>query len=427
MLLVLLFGIFAGPVTARAQCEGCDCEIAADYDIAEYYTEQTGVTAEHIGIEFLTTENWLIYVLHIYLIPMLQGMAEQLTTTAMMQTFIFGTFLDAQQQLTVQRTLQELTARAHKDYQPSDELCMFGTVTRSLGATMLRGEANGAAMSQFGAARRNGASGTESAQGPLSDRMSRLKMLRSRYCAPNDDNGGLDLLCDAAAKPENENRDVDFSGVMDRSPTLDIDMADQGNTDHPTGDEQDIWALAANLYGHEVQWRPLEWTFKEPKAQQSLINLRSVNAARAVAEASFYTIAGLKSQGTPGDGNDGGSAGTVKYMNVIMQQLGVPVDANNPDSKLFLGDRPSYYAQMEFLTKRIFQDARFYTNLYDTPANVTRKRVAMQAIGLMQDFDTLQSNLRTEMLLSQTLELELIRLQREVANQAVNMTTQAPK
>ena len=150
-----------------------------------------------------------------------------------------------------------------------------------------------------------------------------------------------------------------------------------------------------------------------------------------MAEASFYTILGLKSEGTPASDNASSSADVAKYMNVILKQLGIPVitggSNDDPDAKLFLGDRPSYDAQMEFLTKHIFQNAAFYTNLYDTPANVARKRVALQALGLIQDFDTLQSNLRTEMSLSQALELEVIKLQRDVVNRITSISSEAPR
>jgi hypothetical protein len=74
--------------------------------------------------------------------------------------------------------------------------------------------------------------------------------------------------------------------------------------------------------------------------------------------------------------------------------------------------RPSYMAQMEMLTKRIYQDPNFFVGLYDTPANVKRKGAALQAIGLMLDRDIYDSQVRSEMLMSQLLELRLVREQR---------------
>ena len=129
----------------------------------------------------------------------------------------------------------------------------------------------------------------------------------------------------------------------------------------------------------------------------------------------------LLAAGAPAGAID--STTTVKYMNVILKDLGIPV-AEIPD---WLGKQPSYYAQMEFLTKIMFQNPQFYVTLYDTPANVARKKVILQAIGLMQDFDTLQSNLRTEMMLSQMLELEIIKLQAGVQNEINRVRAAGPK
>jgi len=69
---------------------------------------------------------------------------------------------------------------------------------------------------------------------------------------------------------------------------------------------------------------------------------------------------------------------------------------------------------MELLTKKIYQNPDFYTNLYDKPANVSRKGVAMQAIGLMQKFDMLKSTLRKEASLSVLLELAVTDEQNDI-------------
>jgi len=82
-----------------------------------------------------------------------------------------------------------------------------------------------------------------------------------------------------------------------------------------------------------------------------------------------------------------------------------------------IDDNPSYYAQMEILTKKLYQNPNFYTNLYDTPANVERKTVALQAIKLMQKFDMLKSHLRGEANVSILLEMAVEQLQREVEDQ----------
>ena len=72
---------------------------------------------------------------------------------------------------------------------------------------------------------------------------------------------------------------------------------------------------------------------------------------------------------------------------------------------------------MGVMTKKWLQNPNFYTNLIDKPANVQRKGVALQAIGLMQKFDMLKSYLRSEASLSVLLELAVMDLQDDVENE----------
>ena len=86
------------------------------------------------------------------------------------------------------------------------------------------------------------------------------------------------------------------------------------------------------------------------------------------------------------------------------------------DSRITPAIRPSYYAQLEILAQKIYQDPEFFTDLYDKPANVLRKDVAMQAVNLMLERDMHKSELRSEMVLAVWLEMELMKYQRDVQN-----------
>jgi hypothetical protein len=68
------------------------------------------------------------------------------------------------------------------------------------------------------------------------------------------------------------------------------------------------------------------------------------------------------------------------------------------------------------LTKKVYQQPEFYTNLYDAPANVERKSAAIHAIKLIQDMDKFNSVLRSEQNLSVLLELYLEEMQTGVIN-----------
>ena len=100
-----------------------------------------------------------------------------------------------------------------------------------------------------------------------------------------------------------------------------------------------------------------------------------------------------------------------------MKEMGIQ---DEDEIKAYLGERPSYYAQMEVLTKKLYQNPVFYTELYDKPANVERKTVAMQAIELMQRRDMYRSVLRSEATLSVMLETALAEQDQEKVTNEIN-------
>src|SRR5690606_22562062 len=102
------------------------------------------------------------------------------------------------------------------------------------------------------------------------------------------------------------------------------------------------------------------------------------------------------------------------YLYALVKEMGI-TDEN--ELKKYLGERPSYYAQMEVLTKKLYQNPNFYTELYDKPANVERKNVSMKALELMQKRDIYRSILRSEAILSVMLETALADEQSRVDNE----------
>ena len=83
---------------------------------------------------------------------------------------------------------------------------------------------------------------------------------------------------------------------------------------------------------------------------------------------------------------------------------------------------------MEMLTRKMYQNPQFYTNLYTSPENLKRTGVALQALQLMHDRDRFEGSLRREMLLSTILEMKLRESQEVVekliADRAGNPTGQ---
>lgn len=387
----------------------------------------TGYTVDDItntyAFSMSAHETWIIdYMFRQNILPAMQLMAEQFTAQMVQQTEILGAFFDAKQQLETQRVFQRVQAEAHRDYHTSNGLCEFGTAVRSLASSGQRGEFNAVTLSQRSMDRQLGNQSAAARLGNDSDWVSRIGGLQAVYCDPKDNNGILGdpnlseagaTLCQNPGPQERRNRDIDYTDVLDEPLTLKVNFTD-GELKR---DEQDVFALASNLYGHEVFARPPSNLLGTPdhggalpKVIGSYMDARAILAKRAVAENSFNALVGMKTEGPPSTDN---TADTKKYLREIIKELGVQ---NDDDIKKMLGENPSYYAQMEILTSRIYENPLFYTNLYDKRANVARKDVALKAISLMQKFDTFKSSLRTEANLSVLLEIALLQNEKDILN-----------
>lgn len=394
--------------------------------IAEQHLE----TIEHFMAEFDAWEPWLIEVFFDdHFLPALMYMTNQIVATAMHQVFIIGTFFDAKHQLEVQDLFRKKLIEAHRDYHPSTGMCILGTNMRSLTDAARRTDVTAHILGQRSLERQMGARDVGAAEGPHTDKKGRLEQFRTRYCSIHDNSGNMDAICPGGSAPANTvNKDVNFMNTVDRALTLQLDFTD----DIMSEDEQDVMALASNLYAHDVFYRIPESTFifgsrETSPYRDEILDIRSIVAKRSVAENSFNRIVALRSMGSPADARGTtNSVETAEYMTILLQELGIP-EADIPQLLGGVDDgepvRPSYYAQMDLLTKKVLQNPSFFVDLYDKPANVERKSTTLQAIKNMQDFDTLESVLRTEAMLAILLETKLMDAQEAVQNKLNLMDT----
>ena len=304
-------------------------------------------------------------------------MTSQLSAVAFQQVSIIGAFFDAKHQLETQRLFQQLTAEAHKDYHPSVGVCEVGTSTRSLAMSDRYGDITNSVFAKHTIGRTLLSRGTVGAQGNLSDDLSRLSDFIQNYCNPLDNMNQLDLLCGDGGPNILQNRDIDYVNTVGKHLTIDnVDFSGPGNSVN----ENALFALSNNLFGQDLM--PVvsanvlvtEDGIPNFNAATTYLDARALVAKRSVAVNSFGAIAGLKSEGSPE---------ATPFIMAILHELSpdLPVEIGEPGSiqQLLGSDRPSYHAQMEVLTKKIYQNPEFYTELYDQPANVLRKDVAIQA------------------------------------------------
>lgn len=337
----------------------------------------------------------------------LMQMTSALTTAMMNQVEVIGMLFDAKQQLENQRLLQQKTADAHKDYHPSQQVCEIGTMVRNLASTQKYMEMSHLSFARRILKRELSSGDASTVEGPQSDMKSRMKHIREVYCNVQDNGLEADNICkDNDVNPKDANRDVDYTATLDDPLSLKIDM-DDGELSR---DEENVFALTNNLFHHRpFPSIPESYTtlkrFTEPFQE-----MRSIVAMRGIARNSISAIVAQKTEGPEHEGN------AAPYMRALVKDFGLEEE----EIMKLLGDRPSYYAQMEILTKKLYQHPSFITNLYDKPANVTRIRTSMRAIKSMQDEDIHQALMRREMLLSMILELRIRQRQAEMLSDIRN-------
>jgi hypothetical protein len=338
-------------------------------------------------------ENW---------VAGLMLMAEQFTSNMIHQMKMLGTIFDAKHQLETQRLFQQKMAEAHKDYHPSEQMCTFGTFSRDLAATDRSSNLTRNALSTE-LLQRDTASGDSKGTSDVADSITRIAAFRKYFCNPGDNANGLALLCPSPPPQATRNKDINYTMTIDQPLSLDVNLINTEVTD----DERAIFALIDNLFLHDPMPPLPSGALDLPKYQYHYMNVRSIIAMRGIARNSIANIIAIKTA-TPNTETQGGSS--APYLRALFREFGI----QDQEIRDMLGPNPSYYAQMELLTKKIYQNPMFYTALYDKPTNVKRIRAAMTAIKLMQDRDIASSLQRREMLLSMMLELRLRQQAEEV-------------
>lgn len=325
----------------------------------------------------------------------LSEMTKQMVTGGYANVASVGGFFDAQNHVQSQTALNVMKAEAANSYSPDTQICRFGTLGKSLANSEAMADLTLRTLNHHALKRDLVMSHSSSSAEQLT---SRKNEYRSVYC---DINQNAMKYCDPDGTrmtlTHRTDRDIDYVKLIDTKQTLDIDFSNITGTQ----DEEDLLAMMYHLYTTKTFPIPDDGILAPSGSQKlddpanfAIGNLRSVQATYAVARNSFHNIIADKTKG---------SAGSDLYIKNAMAAL-----VTNPtELNIHMGTAPSYSAQMELLTKKIYQDPRFYTGLIESPENVKRQKAAMGSIKLMQDRDFFESMLRREMLLSQLVELKI--------------------
>ncbi len=380
---------FLTPSKARA----CPCPVCVPL--------QHDLTREHITDEFLLHREWILeefFPFHILRAMMM--MTEQLTVVAMQQMAIIGSFLDAKHQLETQRLFQQLQAEAHKEYHPSEQVCMVGTNVRAMAPSQRRSEFVARALSEQGLSRQLLSNGRSSGVGYPGDIQDRLEQYIATYCDFEDNAGANDLLCEGGGgPPARRNNDINYTRTVDDAVTLDVNFQDGA----PTADEEDVIALQNYLFAHKTFEAVQRDYLDIPENQQMYLDARAVIAKRSVLMNAYNYQVGLRARGA--GGNDA-------FLRRTLEELG----ADEFELGRLGGENISYYGQLKTMVDAL-KNPQFYTHLYDTENNIARMGVALQALELQLDYQILKSSWRLEMINAIAGEIAVADLQEDVENE----------
>ncbi len=383
-----------------AACISCPCSNllwreTRLFIIAQHEATKAFITAQ---FELHRTEFMEKFFFGQNLLAALRGMTEQLVATGMLQIEAIGAMLDAKEQLDTQQLLQVMAARAHKNYQPDMEMCTLGSASRSLGPAYRNGQLAAHVLSK----RMQDREFASGAGGRGADKVARFNQMRTTYCDAQDHFNDMAGACAPGVPADSINRDVDFRETVGQPLTIDATLTDGASN----GDDPHIFALASNLYANDTVYPFQQQPYRNPSAHPAYLNIREIAARRNVAEYSFNSLVGLKVAG----GQQGETVGN--FAGEVYRQLGF----SEADARKMVGRSPSYNAAMELMNKTVYLRPEFYINLYAKPANITRIGATIRAANLMQGMDTFNSQLRSEMNLSQILEFEVSRVHDLIQN-----------
>ena len=334
----------------------------------------------------------------------LTELTEQMSAVSITVTGIIGTFFDAKHQMQVQTLLDQYYIDARRDYQPSTALCRFGSTRTGLISSDLRGHVNTEILAQSATLRET----LNRSRMPLKDIAdevrSRVFQFQRVYCNPHQLGGTLggttgaeavEGICDNATSPPFYDIDMNYTRLIDNNLTLDVNLTD----DELTDDERDVRSLMNNLFSYKTFPVMTNDFFLNNNNAEKMVKMRSIMASRSLARNSLSHIIGKRSRGTGVPDS---------FISDYLKTMGYTTS----DVQEMMGEDPSYEAQMEFLTKKMYQQPNFINSLIDTPENVKRQDTAILASKLMLDRDISEALQRRELLMSAILN-ELLKDEEE--------------
>ena len=291
--------------------------------------------------------------------PSLEDLGEHLSVQLIEHARIIGTFFDAQNQIIVQKTLQEQTLIAGRRYRPHEYGCVAGTLVGPLPRAEYATNAMRATLNIDNLARtmHHADGGNQYDFSQAQDAKWRWEEFLDHFCDPDQNLQHMPAACGGGGWTK-KNGDV---------------LVGEGLLDNPTIETEEELRTAIALARNLIEPRLLNplpvGSLEGSTGKTAFMDRRALFARRQVAQDAINAMIARRIRGSRAQGE----------IRELLQQVGIP------SSQLPADWNPSQYELMEVITKRRFWDPEYFVRLQTDPENVAREQAILSAFNLMQE------------------------------------------
>ncbi|MBV1929137.1 MAG: hypothetical protein KUG81_06450 [Gammaproteobacteria bacterium] len=361
----------AAPNDTQTALNGIFPTFVSDLTQAECDIKQDAATAVDDMMEALLTElhdterdiidwweSWWWYDMR----PSMQDMTGQLDTAHVDQARTIGSFFDAEEQHKTQYVLQEKELLAHRDYRPSEQVCVAGTQSGGFGGSyaIMRHmrDAREREMNAVGMQ----TTGTQGEYGNGRLLQQKWTDYVANFCDVNSNSGATPGVSGCTATGLLPNADIKVAATLLNAKTIDIRTTNATTTARRVA----LRRMVDNLVEPNISEPFQPSVMVTSVGRQAVLQRRSLMARRAVARSIPEYIASSRLPGS--------RVGT--WVTELRQNAGI--------ASAVISDNPSYREVMHAISVEKFTNGRYALSMIDDTAQLKQEKIVLSSLYLMQ-------------------------------------------
>jgi len=339
-----------------------ECDIKQDAATAVDDMMETLLTELHDTERDLIDwwESWWWYDMR----PSMQDMTGQLDTAHVDQARTMGSFFDAEEQNKTQLVLQDKELQAHRDYRPSEQICVAGTQSGGFGGAY-------AVMRHMRDAREREMNSVAMRRTNSQGEYGNARLLKQKwtdyvdnFCDVTANSGAVVGVSGCTANGLLPNADIMVVDTLLNASTIDI----RTTTPTTTARRIALRRMVDNLVEPNITDLFLPAALETAPGKQAILDRRSLMARRAVARSIPEYIASSRLPGS--------RVGT--WISDLRQSAGI---SSAPG---IISDNPSYKEVMHAISVEKFTNGRYALSMIDDTAQLKQEKIVLSSLYLMR-------------------------------------------